>query len=1083
MTLQPVPLLSHVALLLQALALVLVLRLVRVIGSKGTWMALTGTMVLLLARSLVDARWGAGPSLPEAILTLTVAIVSCLGLMHFKREVVQRVRKQDSERMQIQETLTEREQYLDTILASVQVGIVVIDAQSQELVDLNPVACHLIGAPKEELVGSLYREAFTPASESAQGTDPSERYVKGRRGRFPIIESVVPVMLKGRKHLLECFVDITLQKQAEMELRKREALMAAIGQIAHDQLKAGDWQASLQDSVTRLGEVSGASRIRLFRNRPDGQGSVHGDLILEWCGPGIPPENPDGRAFSWGGAGFERWEGLFRDNQVIAGETTSFPAEEQRQLVARGIHAIIAIPIFVKEHWWGVLGVDECSGGRRWTSIEVDALRIAASVVGAAIERQEIHRALLENEERFSKSFHASPMPMTISTIREGRFLDVNEAFALAEGLPREEILGKTSLELNMFADAEQRTLFRETMFREGRVRNMLLMAQTRKHGVLQSLLSAERITIAGEPCILSALTDITERRRAEEALQHTAVELVHKNIELAQARDQALEAARAKAQFLANMSHEIRTPMNGLLGMAELLQQTPLNEEQKECVEAVNRCGDLLLSILNDILDFSKMEAGRLRLEAISFDLPTMVFDVVELYRPKVSGSGVELLVYLDPELPRRLVGDPGRLRQVLGNLVSNAVKFTASGYILVEVRLQGLAEDRARISLAVLDSGEGIPEESQKQLFEPFTQADASTSRKYGGTGLGLALCRRLVEAMDGEIRLEQSLEGEGSCFRVEVTLPMDRGQIQALAPPSMLQGARVLVVDDNPVNRSILEKQLIYRGVQPTLVPSGALALEAIRRALEEDGPFAACITDLHMPDMDGEQLGSLLRRDRRLDAMAILLLSSSGLRGETGALEALGIDAYLVKPTRAEVLAKALAMVIEHRRSGKSGELVTRHTIAEASPLPKPQSLRPSSAVSALLVEDNEMNQKVARRMLEVVGVTVTVAGDGREALGILESRSFDLVFMDCQMPGMDGFTATARIRAKEREVGGHLPIIAMTANALQGDREQCLAAGMDDYLSKPINRQGLANMLQRFGFSPAGSAGRAPEARD
>ncbi len=528
--------------------------------------------------------------------------------------------------------------------------------------------------------------------------------------------------------------------------------------------------------------------------------------------------------------------------------------------------------------------------------------------------------------------------------------------------------------------------------------------------------------------------------------------------------RNRELQASSA---FLASMSHEIRTPMNGVLGMAELLQATSLSVEQRDYVDTIARCGGSLLTILNDILDLSKIDAGKLRFESIPFDLASLVFDVVELHRPKVVGGRVDLLVDIDSDVPSNLVGDPGRLRQVLGNLVSNAVKFTSSGHVLVTVRASSVGQGRMRWQVSVADTGIGISAEAQKRLFQPFSQADASTFRKFGGTGLGLVLCRRIVDGMAGTIDFE-SEEGRGSTFSISLELPGGEGQPPASAP-AFLREARVLVLDGNAAHRAILEKQLSRLGVRVETASSGMAALKKVEEAERQssgDRAFDAALVHDHLPDMDGAQVGRLVGANPALARLGLLMLSSSGLPGEAALAELAGFDAYLVKPVRAEVLASALDTVLERKRHGTSGALVTRHALTDTSPACAQAPIL-AAPLHVLLAEDNPVNQKVARRMLEDMGATLVVAPDGFQAVQALEQSAFDLVLMDCQMPGMDGFTATARIRDKEQAGGGHIPIVAMTANALGGDRQHCLDAGMDDYISKPVTRHGLWEVLSRW----------------
>ena len=639
--------------------------------------------------------------------------------------------------------------------------------------------------------------------------------------------------------------------------------------------------------------------------------------------------------------------------------------------------------------------------------------------------------------------------------------LQVNNAFTTITGYSAEDVVGRPSHILH--ADPDQPELYGtvlRSVHEAGSWHGEL--SGRRKNGERFPALvtvTAVRNEAGRITHFVSTLTDITALKDAHSRLQEM-------NLRLEERTHQAEAANRTKGQFLANMSHEIRTPMNGILGVAELLAGTELTPEQQDYVGMINRSGDGLLSILNDILDVSKMEAGQLTLEAIPFNLELLVYDTAELFRSKVEGRPIELLVDFDPACPVHLVGDPGRLRQVLNNLVANAVKFTERGHILIEVRALPPCDGRVPFLLGVQDTGIGVPPHKQAQLFNPFTQADASTARRFGGTGLGLTIVKRLAEAMGGTVHMD-SREGAGTTFTVEVHLAQDPGSTQPQPEPPDLKGLRVLLVDDLPVNLRLLSRQMRSQGVQAEEALSGAEGLALIRAAQARQEPFDAVILDLRMPgEVDGEALGRTVRADAAYQSMALLALTATGVRGDATRLAEAGFQAYLVKPMRSDLLYRALAMAVRQARQGAKPVLVTRHSISDASAAPAlPAGLTLDARI--LLVEDQEINRIVARRILENAGARVTIAGNGLEAVDLVGRERFDVALMDCQMPEMDGFEATARIRAEEQGTGRHLPIIAMTAHAMAEDRDRCVAAGMDDYLTKPIRRETLLQALAHW----------------
>lgn len=522
---------------------------------------------------------------------------------------------------------------------------------------------------------------------------------------------------------------------------------------------------------------------------------------------------------------------------------------------------------------------------------------------------------------------------------------------------------------------------------------------------------------------------------------------------ELAVARDAALEGSRAKSAFLATMSHEIRTPMNGVTGLTELLLGTELDDRQQDYAQGIQTAGRSLLEIINDILDFSKIEAGRLELEHIDFDLVRVVEDAAGVVAEAAQEKQLELLAYCSPELPLGLRGDPGRIRQVLLNLASNAVKFTAEGEVVVCARLEGFRDADVVVRFEVSDTGIGISELDRDRIFEPFSQGDSSTTRMYGGTGLGLAICRQLVAAMGGELGVD-STPGLGSSFwfTVPLQLPVDTA---VATPPSTetLAGLRVLVVDDNQTNRLILHDQLHAWGMEVVAVADAAGATKELRDALAAGRPFALALLDLCMPEVDGLGLAEEITGAPELAGTGLVLLTSGPDVTLTRA-RAVGIDVSLTKPVQLSRLHTTLQ------------EVVAGRTPAAAPSADRPASPRLAGWGHVLVVEDSEINQLVAEGILQYLGYTATIAENGVEALAAMRTATYDAVLMDVQMPQMDGYEATAEIRRVEGD-RRHTPVIAMTAGAVPGDRERALAAGMDDYVVKPITPEALAAALERW----------------
>jgi two-component system, sensor histidine kinase and response regulator len=653
------------------------------------------------------------------------------------------------------------------------------------------------------------------------------------------------------------------------------------------------------------------------------------------------------------------------------------------------------------------------------------------------------------SEDRYRAVVHQSAEGILVFDAETGAILEHNPAFRRLLDIPESEV-PTLRVDDELMPGSEALGEVIDALLREGTPLALERQLLRRNGTYLEIACSLTSTMYAGSRAVCVVIRDITERRRLD--------------AELARARDSAIESARLKSEFLANMSHEIRTPMNGVVGMSGLLLETKLTDQQRDFAETIRVSADALLTIINDILDFSKVDAGELHFEMLDLDVRSAVEGTLDLLAEHADSKGLELASLVEAGVPSNLRGDPARIRQVLMNLVGNAIKFTEQGEVVVRASLDADFADAVMVRFEVTDTGIGISEDTQARLFQAFVQADGSTTRKYGGTGLGLAISKRLVTLMGGEIGV-RSAPGAGSTFWFTARFQKQATSVHADAETT-LAGRRVLIVDDNETNRKILQYQLSLWGVEHQAVPGAPEALRALRDAAAAGQPFELAILDRQMPVTDGVELARMIRRDGRLASVRMIMMTSLGDIGDSDELLAAGIETCMTKPVKQAQVHDCLARVLaETQRLGRQRAAESDETVSSPAP----------GTVRVLVAEDTAVNRKVALLQLKQLGYVADAVANGAEAIDALSRIPYDIILMDCQMPEVDGYEATRRIRSQ----GSRIPIIAMTAHAMKGDREKCLEAGMDDYIGKPIDKTALATVLAAWSPRPAALPEPAP----
>ena len=981
-----------------------------------------------------------------------------------------------TERKQAEEALKESERKFRMIFDNASDGMFILDLETRKFVMCNARCSKTLGFAQEEFLNLDIADLHPPEDlpfifeqvgkfqEDEEGVRTDIRF--RRKDGTVCFTDLSPALmtLAGRKSLLVGFKDITERKQAEEALRRSEeearrlaqenALVAEIGRIIGSTPNIDLVFDGFSKAVAKLIPFD---RVMINLHSL----SDNTNLVRYVAGIDVPGRRA-GDTTPLFDAGTATAECLRAKSSLLIQPNNTKDIEELMGRVPgllptfeAGIRSVIMTPLISNDQIIGVLSLRSLKT-KAYTDRDVRVAESISSQIAGAVAnaqlvsaRQQAEEALRASEEGF-RSIVQTANDAIINIDGGGKVILWNKAAEKIFGLSADEIVGQT---LALIMPERFRGAHNERMRHAGSTGEFKVIGTTvelaglrRDGGEFPIELSLAAWKKNEEIFFTAIIRDITERKRAEE--------------ELRLAKEAADAANKAKSEFLANMSHEIRTPMNGIIGMTGLLLDTPLVPEQREYAEAVRVSADSLLSIINDILDFSKIEAGKFDLEILDFDLRATVEDTVDMMAVKAEEKKLELACLLHHDVPSLLRGDPGRLRQILLNLVGNAIKFTEKGEVVIRVTLEDESDTHARLRFAVSDTGTGIPKDRLDRLFKSFSQADASTTRRFGGTGLGLVISRKLAEMMGGQMGVE-SEEGRGSTFWFTGIFDKQPGGEETTSSQSAdIRGLRILVVDDNPTNRIVLCEQLHSWGCLPEEAPDGESALAKLQEAMEAQTPFHLAILDMMMPDMDGAMLGRKIKEDPKLRATMLVLLSSRGNRGDAKEMKEIGFAAYLTKPIKASQLHDCLTLVVSGKpieRKTQPMPIVTRHSISEDR----------KRKIRILLAEDNVVNQKVALRILERIGYRADAVANGKEVLSALKNIPYELILMDVQMPEMDGFEATAAIRRKERETGNHIPIIAMTANAMKGDREQCLEAGMDDYVSKPIQPQSLIEVIGRW----------------